>query len=211
MKRGRAVKARCELRHQAGAPLNVGKSGVSLISLSPPRWEDQVTWEHPVAQFRKGSSCDQTPWGACRRERLIASEHVPDGFGETARDVDTRNLAAALLAEPLLGGFVMVVERGMALGVHRRLDERPAQVGGSILLQRAASVLATRLVDAWAQPCVPAELFGRRESIDVADLGRDCVSEHPADSRNRQEVRDVRVVGPESAQPRSQLSISASS
>jgi hypothetical protein len=55
---------------------------------------------------------------------LIASEHVPDGFGETARDITTCNLAAALLAEPLLGGFVVGGVRGMALGMHRCLDER---------------------------------------------------------------------------------------
>jgi hypothetical protein len=67
--------------------------------------------------------------GACRRERLIASEHVPDGLGEAARDINPCNLAAALLAEPLFSGFVMGGVRGMALGVHRRLDERPAQVG----------------------------------------------------------------------------------
>lgn len=136
---------------------------------------------------------------------------MPDRFSETARDVETCNLAASLLAEPLLGGFEVVVEGWMSLGVHRCLDERPPEVRGSVFRQHASAVLAAGLVDTRTQARVPAELFGRGESRDVPDLGRDGVREHPADPGDGHEVRDVRVLGAQGAQPRLQLSISASS
>jgi len=84
--------------------------------------------------------------------------------------------------------------------MHRCLDERPAEVRGSILRQRAAAVFAAGLVDTRTQARVPAELFGRGESRDIPDLGRDGVREHPADPGDGHEVRDVRVLGAQGAQ-----------
>ena len=47
--------------------------------------------------------------GACRSEELIAGEHVPDGLGELAGEVDLRDLGAALAAvaapEPVVAAF----------------------------------------------------------------------------------------------------------
>jgi hypothetical protein len=46
----------------------------------------------------KGPSRGQTKRGACRSERLVAGQHVPDRLGQAAGDVDLGDPGAALLA-----------------------------------------------------------------------------------------------------------------
>jgi hypothetical protein len=58
------------------------------------------------------------------------------------------------------------------------------------------------LVDARAEAGVAGELRGRREAVDVADLGSDRVGEHPADARDGEQQPHVAVVGAEPAQLR---------
>ena len=66
----------------------------------------------PVAHLRRGPSCGQSRRGACRSEGLVAGEHVPDGLGELAGDVDARDLLAALAAQALGGALVaLAVDR----------------------------------------------------------------------------------------------------
>src|SRR5664280_2949595 len=68
---------------------------------------DKVSWEAaPAAQFHSGSSSDQKHRGACRGKRFILREHVPDGFGELASDVDPGDLRATLTAEALYEGHL---------------------------------------------------------------------------------------------------------
>src|SRR5215211_6235912 len=77
--------------------------------------------------------CRQTKSGASGSEFLIARKHVPDRVGEPAGDVDLGDLGAALLAEPLLVSLVALGVGPVLQRVHRRLDERPAQVARAVL------------------------------------------------------------------------------
>src|SRR5712691_11747182 len=107
--------------------------GAVLISLSPPRWEDVVDGRFAsVAHFRRGPSCGQKRRGACRSEGLLVGEHVPDGVGESACDVDLGDAGSALFAEPGAGALVAVAVGRVAGGVQCGLDERPAQVLGAL-------------------------------------------------------------------------------
>jgi hypothetical protein len=69
--------------------------------------KDKVWWEAaPAAQFHSGSSSDQNDSGACRGERLVLGEDVPDRFGELSGDVDPGHLGAALSAQALPGPLI---------------------------------------------------------------------------------------------------------
>src|SRR6478736_455467 len=114
------------------------------MSLSPPRWEDQAGWEAGCGDaIPKGPSGGQTKSGASRSGRvegLVVGEHVPDGGGESTSDVDLGDLGAALTTEPALGVLVAVAIGAVAQRVHGRFEQRPAQVFGAGLGQRAAAV-----------------------------------------------------------------------
>jgi len=59
---------------------------------------------------------------------LVAGEHVPDRFGESAGEVDLGDLGAALFADAGFGALIAVaVDRGGA-GVDGGFHERPSQV-----------------------------------------------------------------------------------
>ena len=62
--------------------------------------------------IHEGPLGGQNLGGACRSEGLVAGEHLPDRFGESAGEVDLGDLGAALFAESCLGALV-------ALGVER--------------------------------------------------------------------------------------------
>jgi hypothetical protein len=49
----------------------------------------------------------------------------------------------------------------------------------------SAAVLLTGLADSWDQAGTPGQLPGRRETVEVADLGRDRERPHPPDLANR--------------------------
>src|SRR5664280_355342 len=143
---------------------------------------DKVSWEAaPAAQFHSGSSSDQKHRGACRGKRFILREHVPDGFGELASDVDPGDLRAALTAQAPLGPLVALAIVSVAGSVGSGLDERPAEVLRAVLGERPADVTVARLPDDWAQPGVPGQLLGAREAADVADLRGDRVGEERTD------------------------------
>src|SRR5438128_7762212 len=106
----------------------------------------------PVAHLNRGPSVgSEASRGACRSERLVSRQHPPAGFGEPAGNDDRGDSAAALLAEPLLGRLVELAVGRRAGGVLGGLDQRPPEIAGAILGQRAAAVALTRLVDARAQ------------------------------------------------------------
>jgi hypothetical protein len=69
-------------------------------------------------------------------------------------------LAPALLAEPPLVALVALGVGRMLERVHRRLDQRPPQVAGTVLGQGPAPVCVARLVDARAKAGVAGELLG---------------------------------------------------
>src|SRR3954468_9968916 len=99
--------------------------------------------------------------GACRSEGLVAGEHVPDGLGEPAGEVDLGDLGAALAAEPALGVLVALGVVGVLAGVQGGLEQRPAQVLGAVLGDRAAGVDCAGLAHARAQSGVAAQLRRR--------------------------------------------------
>src|SRR6266511_2481237 len=147
-----------------------------------------------------GPSGGQGVGGACRSEGLVAGEHVPDRFGESAGEVDLGDLGPPLLADSGLCPLVALAVSGVRAGVDGGLDERPAQVLGPLFGERAAPIGLARLVDAWAETAVAGELARGGEAIDVAELGGDRVGEHPADAGDGEEQGDVAVVGAEPAQ-----------
>src|SRR3954471_10516763 len=85
-----------------------------------------------------GPSGGQGVRGTCRSEGLVAAEHVPDRFGESAGEVDLGDLGAALFAEALFCVLVAVAVERVAAGVHGCFDQRPAQVAGPVLGECAA-------------------------------------------------------------------------
>jgi hypothetical protein len=88
---------------------------------------------------------------------LVAGEHVSDRFGESAGEVELGDLGAALFAEAGFRFLVVVVVEGVLAGVRCGFDQRPAQVTGSVLGERAAPVGASGLVDARAEAGVAGE------------------------------------------------------
>src|ERR687891_1303018 len=111
------------------------------MSLWPPRREDQAKSDASLAGASpKGRSGRQTKPGASGSELLVAGKHVPDRVGQAAGDVDLGDLGAALLAEPALRALVALPVGGVAERVHRRLEQRPAQVGGAVFGQRSTTI-----------------------------------------------------------------------
>jgi hypothetical protein len=92
----------------------------------------------PVAHLLTGPSGGQGVGGACRSEGLVAGEHVPDRLGESAGEVDLGDLGSPLSADACLRALVAVAVDGMGAGVGGGLDQRPAQVAGPVLGERAA-------------------------------------------------------------------------
>src|SRR3954453_11126785 len=167
-----------------------------LISLSPSVRRTRRHWSSPRRRnSEKGGLGRQTKAGACRSEGFVASEHVPDGSREPARQVDLRDLRSALAPELLLLALVALAIGRVAQRVQGRLEQRPAQVGRAVLCERAAAVGVARLDDARAEAGVAAELRRRREARYVADLGGDRVAQDPADPGHGLQERHVAVVG----------------
>src|SRR5687768_3114277 len=96
--------------------------------------------------------CRQTNSGASGSEALVAGKHVPDRVGESAGDVYLGDLRPALLAEPRLVALVALGVGRVPQRVHRRLDQRPAQVAGPVLRQGPTAVGFARLVDPRTEP-----------------------------------------------------------
>ena len=138
------------------------------------------------AHVQKGRSGRQTKSGASGSELLLAGKHVPDRVGESARDVDLGDLGAALLSEPALDSLVALGVGGVLERVHRRLQQRPTQVGRAVLGQWATTILLSGLVHARTETRVAGELLWRWEALDLADLGGDREGEDPADAGHRQ-------------------------
>src|SRR5215203_5346684 len=93
------------------------------------------------AHVQKGRSGRQTKSGASGSELLVVRKHVPDRVGEPTGDVDLGDLGPALLAEPVLVALVALGVGRVLERVHRGLQQRPAQVGGTVLGQRPAAIL----------------------------------------------------------------------
>jgi len=121
-------------------------------------------WEAvPAAQVHRGSSGDQTHGGACRMERLVLSEDIPDRLGQLAGEIDPGDLGATLATEPRLGALVSIAIATIPGGVGGGLDQGPAKVRRAVLGQWPAPVLAPGLTNERAQPgCIPRASWGWR-------------------------------------------------
>jgi hypothetical protein len=150
--------------------------------------KDKVKWEAaPAAQFHTGVVKRPAASRGLPGKGLVLREHVPDGFGQEAGDVDPGNLGTSLAAEAMLGPFVSIPIVDITSGVSGGFDEHPAQVLGTVLSQRPSDITVTRLTHDRAQPGVSGELLRTGEPSDVADLARDRVGEkraHAGDSRS---------------------------
>ena len=73
---------------------------------------------------------------------FVLCEDVPDRLRQLPGEVDARHLGSALTTEAQLHALVSLHVAGIAGSVCGRLDERPTQVGGPVLRERAAPVLA---------------------------------------------------------------------
>ena len=98
-----------------------------------------------MAQFNKGSSSDQQHSGACRCEGFVLGEHVPDGLGELAGDVDAGDLRTPLATETFLVAFVALLVVAVASRMGGGLDECPAQVLRSVLREGTTDVAVISL------------------------------------------------------------------
>ena len=119
----------------------MGLASSAHLSMAFSLGKDSVRWEAaPAAQFDKGSSRDQGDSGASRGERFVLGQDVPDGFGQLACNIHPRDLRATLAAEPALVALVAVSIADISSGVGGSFYERPAQILGTVLGQRSASV-----------------------------------------------------------------------
>ena len=91
---------------------------------------------------------------------MVGAEDVPDRFAEFAGDFDAGDFLAALRAEPSGGALVVLDVAGVLRGVGGGFDERPAQILGPVLGERAASVALPRLIDPGTQPREPTSCLG---------------------------------------------------
>ena len=156
-----------------GSPCWVGVSSLAHLSMASSGAVMSWVGAAPVAQFSSGPSGGQGRGGACRSKRLVGGQHVPDRFGEATADLDGGDLGASLAAVTLAHALPDRCVAGIAGGGVCGFDERPAQVVGTVLAQRAAPVAFAGLLDAWAEAGVAGQLARRREAVDVADLGGD--------------------------------------
>ena len=130
---------------------------------------------------------------------------MPDRLGELAGQLDLGDLGSALATQPALGVLVALGVVGVLARVQRGLEQRPAQVLGAVLGDRAAAVAGPGLVDPRAKAGIAAQLGRRGEAADVADLGGDGVGVDLADARRGDQHRDVAVLGALALEPDGQL------
>jgi hypothetical protein len=79
-------------------------------------------------------------------------------LGESAGEVDLRDLGTALFADARFQLLVAAAVGGVGAGMGGGLDERPAEVARSLLGEWAAQVALAGLVDAWAKAAVTGQL-----------------------------------------------------
>src|SRR6266511_4319945 len=123
-----------------------GDSSIAHLSMAP---SPAMSWvgAAPVAQFSSGPSCGQGRRGACRSKGLVAGQHLPDGLGQPASDVDRCQLRAALVAVAGAEALADWPVAGVTGDAVRGLDECPAQVIGPVLAQGSTAVTLARLLD----------------------------------------------------------------
>jgi hypothetical protein len=71
---------------------------------------------------------------------LVAGEHVPDRFCESAGEVDLGDLGAALFAGTCFQSLVAASVGGVGAGMGGGLDEGPAEVARPLFGEGAAEV-----------------------------------------------------------------------
>src|SRR3954449_9353616 len=182
-------------RKAAGLLAWAAVARATQVSIAPSCWGPCGRGGSLRRRIPKGAVRRRDERGACRGEGLVAGEHVPDGLGELAAEVDLGDLRSALAAEAALGALVALFVDRVLAGVQRGLKERPAQVARAVLADGPAAVGVARLVNARAKPGVAAKLGWRGEAGDVADLRGDGERVDPAEPWGGDQQRDVAVIG----------------
>jgi hypothetical protein len=113
---------------------------------------------------------------------LIVGEHVPDRFGELASDREGGELATALASVSATVALDDGLVERVAAGGVGCFDERPAEMVGAVLAQRAAAIAVAGLLDLRGQAGVADQLGGGAKAGDVTDLGGDREGEDPGDA-----------------------------
>ena len=111
MKKGRASSGRLYRPVRAGVPVVGGELGSSLYRLLMGG-QGRLGFA-PVAHLLKGRQAARGSVCACRSEGLVAGEHVPDRFGESAGEVDLGDLGATLFADARFRLLVAVAVGGV--------------------------------------------------------------------------------------------------
>jgi hypothetical protein len=102
---------------------------------------------------KPGGAGIEVLWG-----RRCARLPVPDRFGQPAREVDLRDVGAALLADPCLGLLVAVAVDGRSEGMSRCFDKSAAQLAGSVLAEQGRAGRAHLMGRRAGKAAVPASL-----------------------------------------------------
>ena len=144
-----------DLAAAAAAVPRVGEPRSSLYRLLAARTRWAGRGFAPVAQLSRGPSTRpeirrRLPG---RRVGLVVSMCQIASANRRARST-WATLGAALAAQPGFGAPVTLTVDRMTAGVGGRLDQRPAQILGPVLGQRAPVVFAAGPVDPRAQPGV---------------------------------------------------------
>src|SRR5262245_66602194 len=121
-----------EQHHAAGKRVTRGDPGGSL--LYPVLWGRLGSiGACSGSAIRKGTvGAVRHSQGACRSKGLVAGEHPPDRFGETACDLGGSEGGAAPAAVPVAHAFDDRLVVGGASGGVGGLDQRPAEAVGAV-------------------------------------------------------------------------------
>src|SRR5918996_4772874 len=150
MKKGRGSRGAVLVSPSQGGRCGGGwRAG--LISLSPPGGRTRPIGVRSGGASPYGPSGGQGVGGAFGSEGLVAGEHVPDRFRESAGEVDLGDLGAALFADAGFGLLVALAVDRMRAGVRGCFDERPAEIARSLLAEWATQIALAGLVDARAE------------------------------------------------------------
>jgi hypothetical protein len=113
------------------------------MSLWPAGREDQAKSDAALvgASPKKGGQAARRKAAPMGANCWLRESMCQIAWVEPAGDVDLGDLGAALFAEPALVALIALCLGGMFERVHGGLEQRPAQVGATVLGQWPAAIL----------------------------------------------------------------------
>ncbi len=119
---------------------------------------------------------------------LFVSEEMPDDDEDVMGD-DGDGVIGVLAALEFVEAALP--ERVGADGAPGDFDERPAEFLAAFFGDGFGAVFGAALVDTWGEPGVGNEMFGRRETGDIADGGQDGHGSDDAEARHLHEIHGL--------------------